>query len=129
MRTTRREYMLAWLVLLAAVLIAHFIAKSCLAVHFGKDQGLVFRMSIFILSSAALFGYVCRSWLVGLSLGFGVGLVGQLCAFATLLLSSLLIKGDFSGWDIPLVWDQLIAASFLLLFGIIRRRWAVRCPP
>ncbi len=116
--------MLACSVLVLAALLADFIARSYTAVHWGKDQGLVFRVMVFVVSCSILFGYARRS-LVGVFLGSVIGVVVQVCALATLLLSSLILKGESNGWDIPLIWDQLIAASFLLIFGIVHRRWSV----
>lgn len=116
MQKDLKEFIGALLIIALVSLVAEFMARAFPIVHFGKDQGLVFRVIIFVLSCTVLYGYVCRKRLVGLFIGMVVGIVAQVCSFATLLVSSLLVKGDFSGWDIPPVWDQLIAICFLLLF-------------
>ena len=121
-RPSRRSYLTAWLALVASALLADLIARSYSAVHFGKDNGMVFRMALFVFSCSILYGYVERRGFTSALLGLAIGVGVQICAFAAYFLSSLLIKGDSSGWDIPLVWDQLIAAGFLLLFGIASRR-------
>ena len=119
MRTTRKGFVIAWIALVIAVILVDFISRSCMVVHFGKDGGMVFRISMFLVSCSILFGYIGGWKSRSAMLGVAIGMAAQVCAYAALILSSR-VKGDFSGWDIPLVWDQLIAAGFLLLFGIGR---------
>ena len=119
MRTTRKGFVIAWLALVIVVMLVDFIALSCMVVHFGKDGGMAFRISMFLISCSILFLYIGGRGSRSAMLGMAIGVAAQVCAYAALILSSR-IKGDFSGWDIPLVWDQLIAAGFLLLFGIGR---------
>lgn len=86
--------------------------------HFGKDGGLFFRVIATCLISSLFFSVLgkktLKMWLIGLFIGLG----SYIITFFIYMGSSMAIKGDNSGWDIPLICDQLITSTIIFIVGV-----------
>lgn len=107
-----------FVIYLIAMLI-NIIATNNNSIYFGKDDGLLFRVFFTCLVSGFVFFRLSkktRSFFIG----FFIGLLSYILTFIIFIMLSEIVKNDNSGWDIPLIFDQLVAATIISIIFIIR---------
>ena len=112
-----RNFVLASIILIGSIFFIHFISINYKSFHFGKDHGLIFRIILFCAVSAIFFSIV-KSEIGYLIVGFLIGLIAYILSFLLVIGLSLLIKENTTGWDISLVWNQLIATMIVFCIGL-----------
>ncbi len=109
-----------WIVVIlySNVFFIDFLATHFSQLHFGKDNGLIFRIVATCLVSAIFFGVIKKRKVIGFLIGFFMGLFSYILTFIIYLITSIAVKGDNSGWDIRLIFDQLIATTIICICGM-----------
>lgn len=114
----RKRILIASLLLFVSVLCIDFLTLIGTFFHFGKDNGLVFRIIGLTIFSLVFFLAIKKS--VGNAIvGLIVGFLSYFITATIIYWSSQLIKGNHKGMNIPLIYYQLISVIIILSIGAI----------
>lgn len=88
--------------------------------HFGKDQGVIFRMIAFGISTSIYFliinnfKYRLKTIIIGLIIGF----ISYVIVYTIYIIVSLILNHDNSGFDIPLLFDLIFSTLIVIIIGL-----------
>lgn len=96
------------------------MASNVEPLQFGKDNGLIFRIFATCVISALLMLFLKGNFSIKILLfGFFIGIFSYMITFLISLFTSLLLNGDNSGWDFPLLYYQLTASMIIVILEFI----------
>jgi hypothetical protein len=108
-------------VLIAFAFLIDSIVNRNYNLHFGKDDGLTFRLLSTCIIGSLIFFIKSKEGKY-LIIGFVFSLLSYILVFVLYVLFSFLIYGDNRGFDFPQLVDQLISSVFIsILFGSVGR--------
>lgn len=114
-----KRLILGALILYASVFFVDFLISKWIFFHYGKDDGLVFRVITVSLFSSLFFYIIKNNFSLHIGLGFFIGLLSYLLIFALYICSNILNGGDNSGFVLPMIGDQLAATTIVFIVGVI----------
>ena len=100
---------------------ANFYVQKSTSFHYGKDEGLVFRVSsLSILPSPIFFTIIKRKVSFGYWFyGFSIGILSYMFVYALYFILGLFDFGNKLLEDISMVNDQIFATGLVFLIGIV----------
>jgi len=109
----------AILILYAGVFFVDHLASKGTTFHFGKDNGLVFRLFLLCVCSA-LFFFITRQKVRYLFIGLFIGLGAFIIALIFMyFISNGLLQTSIKN---PLIYVQIIAATLVFIFEMLYLR-------
>ena len=116
-----KHFIIPTIILFAFVIAVDFFLQKTNLLAFGKDNGLIARIVLTILGSI-IFRVIIKKKLTikNIIVGFGIGVLSYIIVFLLYILLSLLIYKDNRGFDFPLLIDQLISTTTIIIIGRLR---------
>ena len=99
-------------ILIGSIIVAEILSENFWALHYGKDDGLVFRILMFSIT-CSWFMYKVWSKKILIPIGFIVGIISHVIVY---ILYTLLSRFGFNNivGSIPVIGDQIISVIMII---------------
>jgi len=116
-----KHFIVPTIFLFAFAIIVDLFIRYTNLLTFGKDNGLIARVLLTILGSIIFYIVIQnRLSIKNIVIGVAIGVLSYIIVFLLYFLLSWLIYKDNRGFDIPLLIDQLIATTIIVIIGRVR---------
>jgi len=114
-------FLAATMLLYCSVFLTNYLVSINTIFHYGKDDGLVFRiLSLCIFSS--IFFLIIKKRLKFLIAGFFIGLGSYLFLFSIYISENIKTNGDNNHFYLSMLGDEIFSATMVFIIGLLFRR-------
>jgi hypothetical protein len=121
-----KRLLIATVILYSSVFFVDYLISQWTIFHYGKDDGLVFRVITVSFSSSIFFLIVKKKFSLHIGIGFIIGILSYFLVFAIYITVSVINGGNRNRLVLSMLGDQLAATTIVFIVGLLYLRFIYR---